>query len=368
MIYLNNAATSWPKAPGVAEAVSNSLIHLPGDENRASAEISSGASDCRGLLASLLGVSDPRRLVLTSNATQALNIAMLGFPWKRGDRVLTTQAEHNSVLRPLYHLKKQGIIDYIVLPVEADGSVDPIKWKEALGEIKPRLVVFTHASNASGAVNNAAMLSALAKDAGAFVLIDASQTLGLIPVAPAKWGADMLAFTGHKYLLGPQGTGGLYISSELELAPVFTGGTGIHSDQDEMPLALPMRLEAGTGNSHSFAGLSAAIKYTENNPVDLSALFARLTRLEAGLSLAGMKPIKVQGTRTPVVAAVSPLYSADVLGEILSGFDIICRTGLHCAPFYPNISGGTIRFSLSRFTTDEEINQTIDALREVHSE
>lgn len=368
MIYLNNAATSWPKAPGVAEAVAAAIAAVPSGDSRATAHGYARTPDCRAMLASLLGVNDSRRIILTANATQALNIAILGFPWRRGDMVITTKAEHNSVLRPLYSLKKRGIIDYIALPVEEDGRVSPAVWESALETLRPRLAIFTHASNASGAVNDARLLCAGAKAHGAAVLVDASQTMGLLPVSPAEWGADMVAFTGHKYLLGPQGTGGLYAGPDIMLEPVYSGGTGIRSDEDEMPGELPIRLEAGTGNVHSFAGLAAAIDYAVNNPLDFEGLNSNVLQFEEGIKRAGMSVLAVSGMRTPVIAATSPLYSSGVLGEILSGYDIICRTGLHCAPMYPDLPGGTIRFSMSRFTTTGEIDQVIEALKEVHSE
>lgn len=368
MIYLNNAATSWPKAPGVAGAVSSAILSPPPGDGRATASGGSTATDCRRLLSSLLSLPDFRRIILTSNATQALNTAILGFPWKSGDFVITTQAEHNSVLRPLFRLKKQGIIDYTALPVCADGRVDPTVWRSALAKYRPRLAVFTHASNVSGAVNDARLLSSEAKSAGASVLIDASQTCGLVPVLPLEWGADMLALTGHKYLLGPLGTGALYVAPGTELSPVYTGGTGIRSDEDEMPEALPLRLEAGTGNAHSFAGLASAISYANENPLDSNSLSAKLLALEHGMLRLGMNPISVSGERTPVISAKSPLYPADILGEMLNSYDIVCRTGLHCAPYYPAIPGGTVRFSMSRFTTDEEIALTLEALEEIHRE
>lgn len=365
MIYLNNAATSYPKAPGVSDAVARALDAPPGGDGR-STDRRDAAADCRGLLAARLGC-DARRVVLTANATHGLNLALLGFPWRRGDVVLTTAAEHNSVLRPLYYLKKRGVLDYVVLPVGSDGRVAVADWADALRRLRPRLAVFTHASNVSGAVHDAAALCALAKEAGAFVLVDAAQTMGLLPVTPMQWQADLVAFTGHKYLLGPQGTGGLYVADGCPLEPVFTGGTGVRSDEDEMPPQLPGRLEAGTGNGPSLAGLAAALDYAAANPLDFTALCASAARLEDGLRRVGLRILEVPGQRTPVISAVSPAYDAQALGEILAScYDIVCRTGLHCAPHYPAMPGGTVRFSLSRFTGDGEIDEAIAALEEIH--
>ncbi len=367
MIYLNNAATSFPKAPGTAQAVAMALETPPQDVSRSTASERTG-HDCRALLAEWLGCGRGD-VVLTPNATFGLNTALLGFPWNRGDVVVTTRAEHNSVLRPLYQLKKRGVIDYVELPVQPDGRVALHDWKAAMAKYKPRLAVFTHASNASGAVNDARALTREASAVGASVLVDASQTMGLIPVAPVEWGADMVAFTGHKYLLGPTGTGGLYVRKGLTLEPVFTGGTGVRSDEDDMPLEMPLRLEAGTGNEASFAGLAASLRYARENPLEPAHFLRLLSGLEEGIHRAGMEYIEVRGPRTPIVAAWSPVYRSEILGEMLAlSFDIICRAGLHCAPHYPAVQGGTVRFSLSRFTTEEEIEAVCDALWAIHSD
>lgn len=365
MIYLNNAATSYPKPPAVARAVCAALEAPPQGHDRATGGPESHP-DCRTALARLLGCA-AERVILTANATHALNLALLGYAWKPGDVVLTTAAEHNSVLRPLYYLQKWGRLRYEVLPVGPDGRVQLQQWASALARLKPRMAVFTHASNVSGAVQDALALCAFAKEAGADVLVDASQTAGLLPLTPAAWGADLVAFTGHKYLLGPQGTGGLYVGPGVELRPVLTGGTGVRSDEDEMPPQLPGRLEAGTGNGPSFAGLAAALDYAWQNPLDAARLLGYTVRLEDGLRRIGMTVLPVAGPRTPVLSAVSPIYDAETLGEILAAsYEIVCRTGLHCAPHYPNMPGGTVRFSLSRFTTDAQVEQTITALKEIH--
>lgn len=366
MIYLNNAATSWPKASGVADALAAAINSPPEGAGRANIGVG-GEADCRELLARLLSVSDPRRIIYASNATHALNMAILGFPWRPDDVAVTTAAEHNSVLRPLHLLQKQGkIAKYVVLPVDEAGRVPAQEWREAMSGIRPRLAAFTHASNVSGAVNDAQTMTAEAHAVGACVLVDASQTIGLIPVKPELWGADLLALTGHKYLLGPQGTGALYVGPETGLDPVFSGGTGIHSDEYEMPRELPLRLEAGTGNSHSFAGLKAALEWAEANPLDQTRLHSLDDRIEATLTGFGYRPIRVKNPRTPIIAFTSPRYSAEDIGEMLyCSYGIVCRTGLHCAPGYPDC-GGTVRLSLSRFTTDIEIDELLFALREIH--
>lgn len=411
MIYMNNAATSYPKAPGVGQAVVGHLDAIPeaagraidreesdgvfggepggafcGETVGACGEVPGGdglGSDrkpmkeltCREQLAKLLGLQNADRIIYAANATAALNIGLLGFPWhcnnERRDVVLTTNAEHNSVLRPLYLLKKHGILDYYLLPVEADGRIDPDAWQEALWRYRPRMAVFTHGSNVTGAVNPVRELAAMAAEAGCVVFLDASQTMGIVPVRPEEWQIDMMAFTGHKYLLGPQGTGGLYVSERISLEPVFSGGTGIHSDEDEMPAALPLRLEAGTHNGPSFAGLSEALRWQEQNPPDLERMISYIDEIQQKLIRWGYRVVDVRGERTPILAFSSPVFDPESIGEILYGsYDIICRTGLHCAPkiltsIGAGDGGGTVRISLSRFTTREEVDILLEALAEI---
>ncbi|MGI6152031.1 MAG: aminotransferase class V-fold PLP-dependent enzyme, partial [Christensenellales bacterium] len=265
LIYMNNAATSWPKPPCVVEAVARALTELPGAMHRGGVERFDVFSAVRAKLAARLGVMDPNRIALGPNATWALNAAILGFPLSQGDVVITTKAEHNSVIRPLHALTGKAGIRVVYLDTDETGRVPLDAWREALSKYRPRLAVLTHASNVTGAVNDAGALTRAAKAAGAAVLLDASQTLGWIPLSAESWGVDMVAFTGHKYLLGPQGTGGLWVRPGLELAPHLVGGTGIHSDMDTMPEAMPLRLEAGTGNEPSFHGLLAALRWAEEN-------------------------------------------------------------------------------------------------------
>lgn len=370
MIYMNNAATSYPKPECVSAAVADAICELPASANRAVLSSDETPLTWRRKMADLMNIEDESRIVGLCNSTLALNIALLGFPWKEKAVVLTSEAEHNSVLRPLYFLKKQGILDCHILPVEPDGRMSLGVWEQALIQYKPQLGVLTHASNVTGAVNPIESMASMAKEHGCRILLDASQTMGLVPVHPCKWGVDMVAFTGHKYLLGPQGTGGLYVSDEVKLLPVITGGTGIHSDMDEMPHELPLRLEAGTPNEPSFAGLKAALLWQEENPVCLDEILDFIREIEEKLIQWGYWVVKVNGPRTPVLAFTSPIYSPGDIGGILQdSYDIICRTGLHCAPKIRKGIGagqsGTVRISLSRFTTREEVDQLLEALEEI---
>lgn len=205
------------------------------------------------------------------------------------------------------------------------------------------------------------------------MLLDASQSLGVIPVLPQKWDVDMAAFTGHKYLLGPQGTGGLYVREGLELRPILTGGTGIHSDEDEMPREMPLHLEAGTGNEPSFLGLQSALEWSSAYPLDPNRLNANVLALEQGLLRMGLQVIQVEGERTPVLAFTGGPLSPEDWGDVLAGgYDIVCRTGLHCAPrILPALgfpAAGSVRLSLSRFTTEKEIGAVLSAFEEILSD
>ena len=368
VIYLNNAATSWPKPEGVAEAVRDALISPPGSMHRGGAEDYDVFSAVREKLAKRLGVSNPSGIAFGPNATWGLNAALFGYPLSRGDTVLTTKAEHNSVLRPLYDREQKEGIRVIYLDTDPSGRVPLESWREALGKEKPALAVFTHASNVTGAVHDAAEMAKAAKEAGAAVVIDASQTLGYLDLSAEEWGADLVAFTGHKYLLGPQGTGGVWVREGLSLSPRLQGGTGIQSDLDTMPEEMPLHLEAGTGNEPSFHGLLAALRFAEEHPLDKDRVEGLLQRLREGLKEEGALVIEPEGETTPVVSFTLPGIPAGDAGYFLqAGCGIVCRTGLHCAPKLFSCLGvpETIRLSLSRFTEEEEIEEVLQAVRDL---
>lgn len=369
-VYCNNAATSWPKALGTSLAVAGHMDALPLHPGRSGFDVPDPEGDCRTRLAKLLRVEDASRIVLAANATHALNVALHGFPWAEKAVALTTLAEHNSVLRPLHFLQRHRGLRVAYARTDSAGRIDLRYWEEALRRHRPQLAVFTHASNVTGAVNPVEEMCALARAAGAATLVDASQTAGCTAVLPRDWGADMLAFTGHKYLLGPPGTGGLYIAPGVELEPVLVGGTGILSELEDMPPQLPVRYEAGTPNSPAFAGLAHALAWGEAHPYPTGEVERRLERLREGLALAGAWIADWKGAHTPVLSFTLPGVSVEDAGEILQrSFGIICRTGLHCAPLVHNAIGagseGTVRFSLSRFTTDEEVDYVLDAVRRI---
>lgn len=370
MIYFNNSATSWPKAPGMSDVVKKTLDEIPSPGNRATFSAAGKEETCREAIAEVMGIGEAENIVYASCATSGLNMGLLGFPWEQGDVVLTTAAEHNAVLRPLYLLEKAGKLHCFVMPVSEDGRLQAETLDRYLKEYHPRMLVLTHASNVTGAVNDVEVLSAMAKERGCHVFLDVSQTAGLYPIRAGKWELDMAVITGHKYLLGPQGTGALYVSPKISIAPVFTGGTGIRSDAKEMPREMPLRLEPGTQNDTSLAGLHYALDWNRNHPADTEKVLDLVRDLEDTLRRLGCRVVSTEGMRTPVLTFVSEKYSPEDIGDMLYGsFDIICRTGLHCAPLiFPYLSmpaTGTVRFSLSRFTTKEETEEVKEALEAI---
>ncbi|WP_018589260.1 aminotransferase class V-fold PLP-dependent enzyme [Terrisporobacter glycolicus] len=369
MVYLNNGATSWPKPQCVSEYIKKALDELPCNAHRSGFDEKENCN-CRELLSRLLQLDNPNNIVYCSNATVGLNLAIQGFGFTEGDKVLTTAAEHNSVLRPLYYLKKKKVIEYEIMDVNEEGRIDPYLWEEKIKEIKPKMVVFTHASNVTGAINDAEKLATIAKKYNCVVLLDASQSLGLVDVLPQKWDIDMVAFTGHKYLLGPQGTGGLYVSPRIKLNPVLQGGTGIYSDEDTMPEEMPLKLEAGTPNDISFKGLEEALRWSFKNHLNKDNIDYLVNKIKKELKKINVNVIDVSGETTPVISFTMEDYSVNEVGEILQmSFDIICRSGLHCAPLIHkclNTSpSGTVRISLSRFTIEEEVDYFINSIKDI---
>jgi selenocysteine lyase/cysteine desulfurase len=373
MVYLNNAATSWPKAPSVAAAMAEAASNLPGAANRGGLEDFDVLDAVRRRLARVMGVQDHDRIALGANATWGLNAAIFGLDLQAGDRVLATTAEHNSVLRPLFALSQDRGIVVEYLPTDGVGRVDPQAWADAMARLRPRLGVVTHASNVTGAANDIAALAALAHARGALLLLDMSQSLGWLDCALDAWGVDMAAFTGHKYLLGPQGTGGLYLRPGLELRPHLVGGTGIHSDRDTMPPQMPLHLEAGTNNEPGYHGLLAALDWAKGNPLERprAATGELLSQLKSGLTALGARVIDPGAPSTPVLSFTLEGYAPDLVGAALAeSYHILARTGLHCAPkIFSSLNvdpqHGSIRVSLSRFSTQADKDALLDALAEI---
>jgi len=357
----------------VVEAVTEALDELPLEFGRSSGPATSILQECRASLAGLMQVERPERIALVSGATQALNQAVLGLDLKAGERVITSVTEHNSVLRPLNHLRRNRGIDTAVVGLDASGQLDVAAFEKELAA-GARLVVLNHISNVTGQVNPVADLFRCAKAAGAITLLDASQSLGCIPVLPLQLQADLVVFTGHKALRGPSGTGGLYVRPGIELEQVLVGGTGVHSDLPHHPSQMPMRLEAGTPGLSAFAGLAAALRWVQRQGEAFRRQQQRLCeRLAQGLR--EISKVRLFGAADPNQSQ-GPLsfqiegWAVQEAGEALSqGFGIIGRTGLHCAPLIHAALGsapeGTIRFAPSGFNTETEIDWTLNAVHKL---
>ncbi len=376
VIYFDNAATSWPKPPGVREALSDYLADAGGNPGRSGHRLSIGAARlverARELLAELFNADDPSRIVFTLNATHALNVALYGL-LRPGDHVVTTSVEHNSVMRPLRHLETLGV-EVTVVACQLDGTLPLADVQRAL---RPgtRLLVTTHASNVLGTLMPIRELAALARASGALYLVDASQTAGAIPIDVDETGVDLLAFTGHKALLGPTGTGGLYIRDGVDVAPIMRGGTGSDSAYETQPAFQPDVHESGTLNVAGLAGLAAGVRFLFDVGVDavetherrLVEQFRAASADIPGLTLHGPRESRHQsGVVSFNLAGAMPSEVAQVLDE---RFGIMARAGLQCAPSAHRTAGtfpaGTVRFGFGWFNTAAEVDAAIAALRDI---
>jgi cysteine desulfurase / selenocysteine lyase len=379
LIYLDNAATSWPKPPEVMKAMANAIECAGGNPGRSGHRLSIAAGrivlDVREKAAAFFGVDDPLRVIFTVNATAALNLAIQGI-LRSGDRALTSSMEHNSVMRPLRHLSEAGV-KLEVIPSRADGTYDLDLWSRAL-EKPARLVVVNHASNVVGTLAPLAELAQLAHSAGALFLVDAAQTAGVVPIDMKEAGIDLLAFAGHKGTLGPGGTGGLVINDDTDhhlIKPLLFGGTGSLSDKEVQPDFLPDKLESGTLNVPGLAGLGAGIDWINERGVDAIREHEKrlTTALFEGLSL--IPGVKVFGCLDPekCIATVSFDASSKNVSELGYRLDeeyrVLCRVGLHCAPAAHRTIGsfpqGTVRLAPGNFTTMAEIKSALKAIETV---
>ena len=372
-IYFDNAATSHPKPYCVVQAVKRALTEAnanPGRSgHRAAIEAGRIVLDCRERLATLLGAGDAMRVVHCFNCTDALNLAIKGS-LHVGDHVVATCLEHNSVLRVLYALAQRGRITLTLVSPGPDGFVDP---EDVRGALTPAtaLIVCTHASNVTGAIQPVAAIGQVAKAAGVRYLIDGAQALGGMPVDVKALGCDLYAFPGHKSLLGPQGTGGLYIAPGIRLNPLREGGTGTDSHSLLQPEALPERYESGTVNLPGIAGLAAGCEYVASRLSQIMMQERELTQaLYEGLNaMDGVtlySPAQEAGRAGIVCFNVGDLPSAQA-ADALARRDIAVRGGLHCAPeahrFLGTLRRGAVRASIGHANTFEEVEQFLRAVR-----
>lgn len=377
MIYLDNAATSLRRPECVVRAVTEALCSL-GNVGRGAHEGSLSAArtvyDCREKLCRFFGGYDPNRVCFTANATEALNAAVFGL-LSAGDHVISTDLEHNSVLRPLYRLEKEGM-ELSFLAADRNGLVDYDALPGLLRK-NTRALVCTHASNLTGNVLDIKRLAAFCREQGLLFILDASQTAGSLPINASETGVSVLCFTGHKALMGPQGTGGLLLGPGVELRPFKTGGSGVQSHLKEQPAAYPARMEAGTLNGHGIAGLSAALDYI--NEVGLETIHDHETALMRAFyeQVSAVPGVKVygdfSGDRAPIVSLnLDDLDSGAVADVLMTDYGVAVRSGAHCAPRMHAALGttdqGAVRFSFGWFNTMEEVTAAAKAIEEIASD
>ena len=375
LIYLDNAATTLHKPPQVAEAVKQAIL-TAGNAARgahgASMQASRTVFETRQKLARLLGCPQADHVVFTANSTMALNIAIQGM-LSPEDHAISTDLEHNSVLRPLYALQEQGAgLDF----VRADRQGN-ICYEDFTPLFRPntRAVVCTHASNLTGNMLDIARIADITHAHGALLIVDASQTAGTVPIDMTALGVDVLCFTGHKGLMGPQGTGGLCVRPGIEIRPLLRGGSGVHSFDRRQPDAYPTRLEAGTLNSHGIAGLDAAADYLLEVGVEAIHQKEQALMRQFYEGVRHIDGVTVYGDFSPsqraaIVALNIRDYDSAEIADVLSAdYGIATRPGAHCAPRMHEALGtvqqGAVRFSFSVFNTEEEIDAAIAAVAEL---
>ncbi len=374
LVYLDNAATTFPKPREVLDGMVEEYGRIGASPGRGAYDLAVEAADyvagVRRQMAGFFGAPDPDRVVFTANATDALNVAIQGLVGP-GDHVVSTRLEHNSVLRPLFHLKERGWIHYDLVPFDGAGLVDPDDIGRAIRP-ETRLVAVCHGSQVLGTVQPVEEIARVCAQHGVPLLLDAAQTAGQVPIDMTAWGVAAVAFTGHKALLGPSGSGGLVLAPGLEVSSTRYGGTGIDSHDLTHTQAFPSRLEAGTLNLLGIIGLSLGLDYLARLGVEdcHRQEMALANRLREGLSsVPGVRlcspPLREQDI--PVLTCVVEGIVPEDVGAILDGdYGVAVRTGLHCAPLVHLDLGtapdGAVRFSLGYANTEEDIDRALEAM------
>ncbi len=375
-IYLDHAATSFPKPAVVCRRMNQVMTRLaanPGrSEHKSARKANQIIQETREEIAKLFSIPDARRVIFTCNATEAINLGLKGI-LSRGEHAVTSSVEHNAVIRPLKRLERAGV-RYSLVPCSAQGDLDYRRLRKSL-KPKTKLIILTHASNVTGRIFPIEEVGAFARSQGIYFMVDAAQTAGLLPIDVQRMNIGLLACPGHKSLYGPQGTGFLYVAEGIDLKPLKEGGTGIDSESDEQPEILPQRLESGTLNTPGIAGLGAGISFVLEQKVE------KIWKKEMNLTrdlIQGLKKIKgvrVFGPakteeRVPLVSFNMESMNPGEVGFLLDDlYDILVRTGLHCAPHAHRTLGtlpaGTVRASLGFFNTAEDIKALLKALHEI---
>ncbi len=377
-IYFDNAATSWPKPDvtiGAMNEFNSSIGANPGRSGHTlSIEAGRVIYDTRESISELFNIDDPLQTVFTKNATEALNIFINGF-FKPGDHVITSGMEHNSVMRPLRALQQHGL-EISQASCSANGELDPADV-EKLIKANTKAVILTHSSNVTGTILPVEKVGKIAHDNGLVLCVDSAQTAGAVPIDVDEMNIDILAFTGHKCLYGPQGTGGLYIRKGIEeqINPLMRGGTGSNSEKEDQPDFMPDRFESGTPNAIGLSGLLAGVEFVKETGVknirqhemQLTQIFLDWIRDNNAVKLHGPD---TTDNRTPVISfSIEGMSPSEISFALDDEFGIMTRPGLHCAPSAHKTIGtyphGTVRFSFGYFTTVDEVAYSMEALEKI---
>lgn len=381
MIYFDQAASSFPKPKEVTDAVVEALTKYGANPGRGSHALANEAGnkiyEARVQLAQFFGLADPRRVVFTQNATGALNIGIQGLALKHGDHVITTAYEHNSVRRPLERLKSEIGIEITYIQPNHNGEINIEEFEKAI-TAHTKLLVVTHGSNLTGAIIPIEVLGKISKKHNLIFMVDASQTAGILPLNMEEMNIDLLAFAGHKGLMGPQGTGALLINKNVELKPLITGGTGHFSEKIEQPDELPERLESGTLNTPGIAGLLAGVLFIKEKGLDVIFKHEQLLTDACKKGLKKVNGVTVYGPDEDIkqLAVVSfnidGVDSQEVAMILDQHYKIAVRAGLHCTPLaHQSIGtigqGGTLRASFGIFNTVDEVEKFVQAIDEIRA-
>ncbi len=374
MIYLDNAATTMKKPQCVIDAVVAAMSHM-GNAGRGATSAALDASrviyDTREKLSDLFNLQNPSRVAFTCNSTESLNTAIKGI-LSSGDHAITTALEHNSVLRPLYDLQAKGM-ELSIVDCDENGNIDYNDFEKLIKE-NTKAIVCTHASNLVGNVLDVKKIGSIAKKHNLIFIVDASQSAGVFPIDMQDMNIDILCFTGHKGLLGPQGIGGICVREGIDVRPLKVGGSGVNTFSKEQPVEMPTHLEAGTLNGHAIAGLNAALDYLKEEGIDNIQKREEELMFRFYNGIKDIKDIKIFGNfenkRAAIVTFnVGDIDSAAFSDELSFAYDISTRAGAHCAPLMHKamntVEQGAVRFSFSHYNTEEEIDTAIKAVKEI---
>lgn len=376
MIYFDNAATSFPKPKIVYQEIMTAMMEYGANPGRSGHKLALEASreifNTRKKISKLFNIKDPMNVILTFNCTESLNLGIKGY-LKPGDHVITTSMEHNSVLRPIISLEKERV-SHTIVQGDSMGRIDPKDIEKAIRP-ETKMIVTTHISNLTGTIMDIEAIGEIAKTHNIVYFVDGAQSAGVYPIDVEKMNIDMLAFPGHKSLLGPQGTGGLYIREGIELVGLFQGGTGSASNSLEQPDMMPDKFESGTPNAPGIVGLGAGIDYIlevgmdkiRNKEEELTQYFIEEVKKIPKIKIYG--PL-TRGQHAPVVALnIGDADSSEVSYILNEEYNMAVRPGLHCAPLAHKTIGtfeqGVVRFSFGFENTFEEVEEAIGALKEI---